>query len=235
MPQLPPCSVDLILADLPFGTTAHSWDSIIPLEPLWAEYKRLLKPQGAVVLHASQPFTSRLTLSNLPWFKYSLIWEKDNGRNFLAVKWQPFKVHEDILVFSPAPSSYSPNPTMTYNPQMAKGKPYRCKGNKQGLHQFHSSPAGRATDNHGTRYPRSVLRFNCERGLHPTQKPTALAEYLIRTYSNPGDTVLDNVMGSGTTGVACQTTGRQFIGIEQDRSYFDVAVTRLGAGVSINQ
>lgn len=228
MPSLAPGSVHLVLADLPYGTTANPWDSILPLPRLWEQYRRLLTPKGAIVLTASQPFTSTLVASNLPWFKYSLVWEKENGTNFLNAKYQPFKVHEDIVVFSPAASSYSKRGNMTYNPQMTSGTPYRSNGRKQGLHQFHTRPdRTEIKPNQGTRYPRSVLKFPSEKGLHPTQKPLELMEYLVKTYSHPGETVLDNVMGSGTTGVAALNTDRIFIGIEKDDHYFNLAKTRI--------
>jgi site-specific DNA-methyltransferase (adenine-specific) len=219
-------SVDLILADLPYGTTACKWDTIIPFEPLWKQYKRVIKRNGAIVLTASQPFTSALVMSNPGWFKYSLVWEKDNATNFLNAKHQPMKVHEDVAVFSQAASSFTPGIAMAFNPQKTPGKPYRAI-NRAGNHVYHASPAGHETISDGWRNPRSVLRFNAERGLHGTQKPVALMEYLIRTYTNEGETVLDNTMGSGTTGVACLNTGRRFIGIEKDTEIFATAEKRI--------
>ncbi len=231
MADLPAHSIDLILADLPYGQTANQWDSVIDLPALWEQYKRLLTPKGSVILTASQPFTSTLVASNLPWFKYCLVWEKDNGTNFFNAKHQPLKVHEDIAVFAPMAASHSPKGCMTFNAQMTKGKPYKAGRQECGLHRYHTSPAGNKTDNPGTRCPRSVLRFKSERGLHPTQKPVSLMSYLIETYSNPGQVVLDNCMGSGSTGVAALKTGRSFIGIELDEEYFATASKRIGGEV----
>ena len=199
------------------GTTACKWDSVIPFEPLWAEYERVIKDSGAIVLTASQPFTTVLANSNLRLFRYAWVWEKEQGVNFLMAKKQPLKVHEDILVF------YKKQPT--YNPQMTKGKPYISGKGDSG------EVTGRVkkiqTKNEGTRYPRSVIKFNREVGLHPTQKPVALFEYLIRTYTNEGEVVLDNCIGSGTTAVAAINTNRQFIGIEREAKYVEIANKRI--------
>jgi len=199
------------------GTTACKWDSVIPFEPLWAEYERVIKDNGAIVLTASQPFTTVLANSNLRLFRYAWVWEKEQGVNFLMAKKQPLKVHEDILVF------YKKQPT--YNPQMTKGKPYISGKGDSG------EVTGRVkkiqTKNEGTRYPRSVIKFNREVGLHPTQKPVALFEYLIRTYTNEGEVVLDNCIGSGTTAVAAINTNRQFIGIEREAKYVEIANKRI--------
>lgn len=229
MKDIPDASVDLILCDLPYGTTACPWDSVIPFGPLWEQYRRVTKPSAAIVLTASQPFTSALIMSNPGMFKYCWEWEKENGTNFFFnAKHQPLKVHEDIAVFSKAAASHSRKEVMSYFPQKTTGKPYKACNNQRGLMQFHSDPnIGTKQDNDGTRYPRSVLRYNSEWGFHPTQKPVALMEYLIRTYTNEGDTVLDNCMGSGTTGVACVNTGRRFIGIEKDEQYFKIAKERI--------
>lgn len=217
MRLLPDKSIDMILCDLPYGTTACKWDSVIPFEPLWEQYERVIKGNGAIVLTASQPFTTALANSNLRLFRYAWVWEKEQGVNFLMAKKQPLKVHEDILVF------YKKQPT--YNPQMTKGKPYISGKGDSG------DVTGRVkkiqTKNEGTRYPRSVIRFNREVGLHPTQKPVALFEYLIRTYTNEGEIVLDNCMGSGTTAVAAVRTNRKFIGFELEREYVEIANKRL--------
>jgi len=217
MRMLPDKSIDMILCDLPYGTTACKWDSVIPFEPLWEQYERVIKGNGAIVLTASQPFTTALANSNLRLFRYAWVWEKEQGVNFLMAKKQPLKVHEDILVF------YKKQPT--YNPQMTKGKPYISGKGDSG------DVTGRVkkiqTKNEGTRYPRSVIRFNREVGLHPTQKPVALFEYLIRTYTNEGEIVLDNCMGSGTTAVAAVRTNRKFIGFELEREYVEIANKRL--------
>jgi site-specific DNA-methyltransferase (adenine-specific) len=227
MPRLPAASIDLVLADLPYGTTACKWDTVIPFGPLWAAYRRLLKPTGAVVLTASQPFTSALVMSNPGWFKYCLVWEKNRLTNFFNVKHQPGKAHEDIAVFSPAAASYSPRGSMTYRPQMEPGSPWSKRDVGSGRHAYHAPKRPRVRISEGSRHPRSVLRFVCEFDYHPTQKPVALMEYLARTYTDPGATVLDNTMGSGTTGVACVLSGRRFIGIERDPGYFKVARRRI--------
>lgn len=220
-------SVDMILCDLPYGTTQCKWDSIIPFEPLWKQYERVLKDNGAIVLTASQPFTSALLMSNPKMFKYSLVWNKKIVTGFLNSKKQPLRQHEDILVF------YYRQPT--YNPQMHTNKLKR---------NFVGAEIKPTTENYGKQrnyisavtddisYPRSIIEQtgvvnnSKEKVAHPTQKPIALMEYLIKTYTNEGETVLDNCMGSGTTGVACKKTGRNFIGIEKDENYYNIAVRR---------
>jgi site-specific DNA-methyltransferase (adenine-specific) len=210
-------SIDMILCDLPYGTTACKWDTVIPFEPLWGQYERIIKDNGAIVLTASQPFTTVLINSNIKRFRYSWIWEKEQGVNFLMAKKQPLKVHEDICVFSKKQT--------VYNPQMTEGKPYISGKGDSG------EVTGRVkkvqTKNNGTRYPRSVIQFKRETGLHPTQKPVELCEYLIKTYTNEGETVLDNCMGSGTTAVACINTNRNYIGFELDKQYCDIANERI--------
>ena len=220
MKDIPDKSIGMILCDLPYGTTACKWDTIIPFEPLWEQYKRIIKDNGAIVLTASQPFTSALVMSNIKMFKYAWIWEKPNGTSPFKAKYMPMINGEEILVFG--------NVKIKYNPQMEIGKPYkwnskRSGGDASGIKQTKETPI----DNKGTRYPKNVLRFNQERGLHPTQKPVALFEYLIKTYTNEGDLVLDNCMGSGTTGVACKNLNRNFIGIELDAEYFKIAEKRI--------
>jgi site-specific DNA-methyltransferase (adenine-specific) len=216
-------SVDLLLTDLPYGITAcKKWDSVIPMDLLWEHYYRICKINAAMVFTASQPFTTTLISSNLKDFRYGLVWEKPQGTNPFQAKIAPMKCHEDILVF------YQRRPT--YNPQMTQGKPYGGFSSETAtIGEVYNSAKSKHRDNpEGTRYPRSVLRFAQERGgLHPTQKPVPLMEYLVLTYSNPGEIVLDNCMGSGTTGVACQNTDRNFIGIEKDPSYFETAKSRL--------
>lgn len=211
---------DAIIADWPYGTTACAWDSVIPLEPLWRECKRL---SNLAVLFGSQPFTSELVMSNLEWFKYSLVWEKTLGTNPMLAKKQPLRKHEDILIF------YSKQPV--YNPQMITGPPYRDIARESGLDAINKGARGRkkAIDNKGTRYPSSVLRFSNgnNKSVHPTQKPEPLMAYLVRTYTNPGDIILDNTMGSGTTLVAAQNEGRRATGIELSEEYCRVAVDRL--------
>jgi hypothetical protein len=304
MRDIPDGSVDMVLTDPPYGTTACKWDSVIPFEPMWEQLKRITKPNGAIVLTASQPFTSALIMSNVGMFRYSWIWEKDQGVNFLSAKRHPMKVHEDVLVFYTdlgtqrgASKVYQPVRTylqeerkkggfsasyinsilgnhmgghyftngvqfcipsldnyqklqktgrfkmpyadlkawyeqlgnavqcVTYNPQMTKGRPYLSGNGTSG--EVTGSVKKIQTQNGGTRDPRTVLNIKRKTGLHPTQKPVALMEYLIRTYTNAGDTVLDFTMGSGTTGVAAKTLGRSFIGIELDPDYFALASKRI--------
>ena len=217
MKDIPDKSIDMILCDLPYGTTACKWDTIIPFEPLWEQYKRIIKDNGAIVLTASQPFTTTLINSNIKHFRYSWTWEKEQGVNFLMAEKQPLKVHEDVCVFSKRQT--------VYNPQMSEGKPYISGKGDSG------EVTGRVkkvqTKNNGTRYPRSVIQFKRETGLHPTQKPVALFEYLIKTYTNEGDLVLDNCAGSGTTGVACKNTNRNYILIEKEPEYIEIINKRL--------
>ena len=219
MATLPGASVDMILCDLPYGTTACSWDSVIPFAPLWAQYWRIAKPNAAIVLTASQPFTTALIGSQMAAFRYCWVWEKEQGVNFMLAKKQPLKVHEDICVFSRAAAPYFP--------QMTEGKPYVSgKGNSGAVT---GSREKVQTVNSGTRYPRSVIPFNRQTGAHPTQKPVALFEYLIRTYTQSGDTVIDNCMGSGTTAIAAERSGRRWIGIERDEGYYNAALARIYA------
>ena len=223
MQNIPDKSIDAIICDLPYGTTTCKWDTVIPFEPLWKQYERIIKNNGAIVLTASQPFTTDLIQSNRKLFKYELIWEKTLGTNPMLTKKQPFKKHENICIF------YKKQPT--YNPQMTEGKPYIDKARESGLDAINRGIRGmkKSINNSGVRYPSSVQRFsNGNNGnMHPTQKPIALFEYLINTYTNEGETVLDNTMGSGTTGVACKQLNRSFIGIEMDDKYFDIAIKRI--------
>lgn len=219
MKSIPNGSVDLILCDLPYGTTRNKWDSVIPFDKLWAEYKRVCS--GAVVLTAAQPFTSALIMSNLSWFKQSLVWKKNIASNFLNANRQHLSRHEDVIVFA--------KKQPVFNKQMLNGSPYvqKRKGKDDSGDNYGRVNKRIDTINVGVRNPISVLEFDREVGLHPTQKPVALMEYLIRTYTNEGETVLDNCMGSGTTGVACMNTGRRFIGIEKDDEYFEIAKKRI--------
>lgn len=223
MPTLPAGSIDAIICDPPFGTTACKWDSVIPFAPMWECFKRLIKPNGAIVLFAAQPFTSALVMSNPEMFRYSWVWEKGLGTGHLRAKFQPLRVHEDICVFCADPNG-------TYFPQMTKGK-MRKKGDPdRTTGVYGKGNADRVPIENDTYYPKSVVSFSNgdHRGrLHPTQKPIALLEYLIRTYTNQGETVLDCTMGSGTAGVACKRTGRKFVGIENDEQYFCVAQNRI--------
>lgn len=221
-------SVDMVCADLPYGTTACKWDSVIPLDKLWVEYKRVCKPDAAIVLTATQPFTAALVMSNPKWFKHEWIWHKSKSGSAFTAKVRPMAKHESVLVFGRG--------RITYNPQMKEGEPY-SRTRKPPPINNHLLGLGRngesTTVNAGTRYPDSVIFFQQkwrrQDQVHPTQKPVTLMEYLIRTYTNEGETVLDNTMGSGTTGVACVNTGRRFIGIERDAEYFRVASERISS------
>jgi len=223
MAHIPDGSVDMILCDLPYGTTACKWDSVIPFEPLWAHYKRVIKRNGAIVLTASQPFTTALISSNMGMFKYCLIWDKVNAASGLHAKVQPLRSHEDIAVFGAG--------RVSYFPQMESAAPRIDKPRSiPNGEAFSGKEAVRIYDNGGKKYPKSIVRVsnaNQHGKVHPTQKPVALMEYLIRTYTNEGETVLDNCMGSGTTGIACLNTGRNFIGIEKDQKYFEIARNRI--------
>ena len=232
MKEIPDGSVDMILCDLPYGTSACKWDSVIPFENLWKQYERIITDCGVIALFGSEPFSSSLRQSNLKLYKYDWKWEKPSGANFLNFKYQPAKVHEDIVVFGKMASSYSKKGNMTYIPQMEQGTPYKQMSGKQKNESNNStvrSPIQQVvTENTGERYPRSIIRFPLDKDkMHPTQKPIALLEYLIRTYTNEGETVLDCCMGSGSTGVACLNTNRNFIGYELDSTYFEIAKKRL--------
>jgi site-specific DNA-methyltransferase (adenine-specific) len=222
MPLLPDRRIDMILTDLPYGVTANDWDSIIDLDRLWKEYKRVIKPSGAIVLTAQCPFDKLLGMSNPNWLRYEWIWEKSRASGFLHAKHAPLKAHENILVF------YKSLPR--YNPQFTEGKPYVTNRRTHFERNLGKYVGGVMTTNTGFRYPRSVLRVASEgRPVHPTQKPVALFEYLIRTYTRPGDLVLDSCMGSGTTAVACLNTKRSFIGFESDKDFFQMAQSRIAA------
>ena len=226
-PQIPDNSVDLIISDLPDGTTACKWDCILPFEPLWEQYKRIIKPNSAIVLTASQPFTSKLVMSNLKWFKYEWIWEKPQGVNPFASKYQPLNNIENILIYY--------KETCIYNPQLEDGKPYKIiRDRKERLMEVTGTVMKQTeTINAGFRLPKRILRFNFDRGLHPTQKPVALFEYLIRTYTNPNALILDNCSGSATTAIAAINTNRNFICIEKDSDYHQTALNRVNAHINI--
>jgi site-specific DNA-methyltransferase (adenine-specific) len=223
MKDIPDGSVDMILCDLPYGTTACKWDSVIPFEPLWAQYKRVIKRNGAIVLTASQPFTTALISSNMRDFRYCWVWDKVIPSGFNYARFQPMRQHEDVLVFYAEAPTYDANGEALAKPQ--KYKPAHSASDSS--HMTHSLARDTVlTATHKKK--RSILQFPKVRiGDHPTQKPVALMEYLIRTYTKEGETVLDNCMGSGTTGVACVNTRRRFIGIEQDDKYFDIARKRI--------
>jgi len=236
MREIPDGSVDLILTDPPYGTTACKWDSVIPLDRMWEQLKRVIKPNGAIVMTSSQPFTSSLIMSNVEMFKYCLVWEKSRAANFVHAKYQPLKSHEDICVWSYGGAAQGSKNPMIYNPIKTKGNPYK-KGvghqdNKHMIGGFSQKSFIQGINESGERMPRSVLYFSSdsdksERGLHPTQKPVALMEYLIKTYANENEIVLDFTFGSGTTGVACKNTNRKFIGIEMDEGYFEIGKQRI--------
>ncbi len=236
MKRIPDKSIDMILCDLPYGTTACKWDTIIPFEPLWEQYNRIIKDNGAIVLFGSQPFTSELIHSNLKLFRYEWIWEKHKPSNFALAKRQPMKYHENILVF------YKKQPL--YNPQMIKRESERIKQGQEAGYIGQSINHGelnslktvsRSFDKYDAnlKLPSSILKINAvqsnskEKVNHPTQKPVALFEYLIKTYTNEGETVLDNCIGSGTTAIACINTNRNFIGFELDKYYYEIANERI--------
>lgn len=219
-------SVDMILCDLPYQLTKLKWDTIIPFNKLWEQYERVIKDNGAIALTASQPFTSALVMSNPKLFKYEWIWKKNAGSNFACLKYQPMKEHESVLIFSKNKTVY--NPQMQERAESGKSRVktkinYNTKTElvEDSLHNKISSTRPQL------RYPSSVQLFNRERGLHPTQKPVALFEYLIRTYTNEGELVLDSCMGSGTAAIACMNTNRNFIGFEMNKGYYKIACDRI--------
>lgn len=221
-PQIESGSVDMILCDLPYGTTQCKWDSILPLDKLWKEYNRIIKKNGAIVLFSSQPFTSVLINSNIKNFKYTWVWEKSKATNYLNAKKQPLRASEDICVF------YQKQPT--YNPQMTEGKPYN-KGTALRETEVYGSQVAVEVKSDGARYPRNVIYFKTAESegkvVHPTQKPIALLEYLIQTYSNEGEIILDNTAGSFSTAVAATKLNRKWIGIEQEEEYCKIGLERL--------
>ena len=223
MKEIPDGNVDMVLCDLPYGTTACKWDVVIPFEPLWAAYRRVCKKNAAIVLTASQPFTSALVMSNVKMFRHSWMWLKNRSTNPLQAKIAPMKKHEDVLVFS--------QESARYYPQLRKGKPYRAYCSEVATSgEVLGGIRSQHKDNpEGLLQPVTPIEYSCEMGHHPTQKPIALMEYLIKTYTLEGETVLDNTMGSGTTGVACMNLGRNFIGIERDEGYFAIAKHRIEA------
>lgn len=232
------CSVDLILCDLPYGTQRTNgckWDVVIPFDKLWEQYNRVIKDNGAIVLFGKEPFSSMLRMSNLDMWKYDWIWEKDTKSNFMQAPYQPLNNIELISVFSKAYArSIKDKPMMVYNPQFTDGKSYKIPKESHTTEIFstnHKNGVYRHKERDTSkRYPFVTLKFNSVKGdekKHPTQKPTDLLEYLIKTYTNEGETVLDNTMGSGSTGVACVNTNRNFIGIELNEQYFEIANKRI--------
>jgi DNA modification methylase len=232
--KIEPQSIDLLLTDFPYGTlnkSRNEWDRVIDYDKFWKHIKIICKPNAAIVSTAAQPFTSVLISTNYAWFKYCFVWEKSKATGYLNAKKQPMRAHEDIVVF------YNKQPT--YNPQMTVGKPYDKGTAIRDAEQYgKQTKAVHVKNEEGTRYPRSVLYFKTaedEGKYHPTQKPIALYEYLINTYSNEGDTILDPCMGSGTTGVACVNTNRNFIGIEKEENYYKIAEQRISSTVSLDE
>ncbi|MDT0160447.1 site-specific DNA-methyltransferase [Bacillus sp. AG4(2022)] len=223
--RLPDKSVDMILCDLPYGTTRNKWDSIIPLKPLWEHYERIIKDKGAIVLTSAEPFTSMLVTSNLKMFRYDIIWEKQKGSDPLNANRKPLRAHENILIF------YKKLPI--YNPQFEYGEPYIRKGDCT-VKSSNFNKASTVKDlgsKDGKRYPKTVIKFSNEgmnaKNFHPTQKPVKLFEWLIKTYTNENDIVLDNCIGSGTTAVASILNKRKFIGFETEKEYIEVANKRI--------
>lgn len=218
MKDIPDGSVDMVMCDLPYGTTQNHWDSIIPLEPLWAEYRRVCKPSAAIVLTAAQPFASLLVVSNLKMFSYEWVWIKSKITGVLNAKRMPVRKHELVLVFSQSPTTYNAQGLArkgTLTTQGSNSENYGSRKSESYIQEY-------------TNWPRDVLEIPSEgKTVHPTQKPVALMEYLIKTYTLSGETVLDNCMGSGTAGVACVNLGRRFIGIEKDPDYFQKAQKRI--------
>jgi DNA modification methylase len=219
--------VDAIITDPPYGTTACKWDSVIPFDKMWPLLNALIKPKGAIVLFGSEPFSSALRMSNIKNYKYDWVWEKEQGSNYATVKSRPFQVYELIMVYNSA----------FYYPQKTSGKPYSDTARKRNLKHSVGESMKKPIVNSGERYPRNLIYFcnDTKSGFsfHPTQKPVALMEYLIKTYTLEGETVLDFTMGSGTTGVACKNTNRDFIGIELDDKYFNIATKRINDATSL--
>ena len=232
MKSVPDGSVDMILCDLPYGTTACKWDTIIPFEPLWEQYERIIKDNGAIVLTASQPFASALVMSNPKSYRHSWYWNKITGSNPMTAKYKPMPVVEEVLVFS--------KKTVSYMPIMVDADPKNMRKrdgvykNSKGIIGENITFKSSKTHDESRRYPKNLLTYSNRKGelhnvnrLHPTQKPVTLFEYLIKTYTNEGETILDNCMGSGTTAIACMNTNRNYIGFEMDETYFNLANKRI--------
>ena len=230
MQQIPDKSVDLICCDPPYGTTSIKWDEVLDFDKMWEQYGRIIKPKGVIVLFGSQPFSAQLICSKLKWFRYELVWNKNKCGSPGLAKYRPMKTHENVLIFYKDSGG-------TYNPQMEVGEPYARKSkNPEGYvgrkndHGYGMKPR-KEFENKGTRYPKSIINisrdFSAQQQVHPTQKPVPLMEWLIKTYSNPGETVLDNCMGSGSTGVAAIKQNRKFIGMEYDSEYFKISQERI--------
>lgn len=225
MRTFPDGCIDMILCDLPYGTTQNKWDDVIPLDEMWEQYKRIIKPNGAIVLTSQGMFTAKLMMSNQPMFKYKMVWHKTNSTNFLNAKKQPLRIHEDICVF------YSKQPT--YNPQMTPGEPYTMSRRTET--SCYGKQVETTTNNTtGERYPLDVVTFKSGQHMgktyHPTQKPVDLGRYFVRTFTNPGDLILDNTCGSGSFLLSAQEEGRSYCGIEYDTEYVQIANDRLREG-----
>jgi site-specific DNA-methyltransferase (adenine-specific) len=228
MKLLPDKSIDLILTDLPYGLTECKWDSIIPLDQLWEAYKRIIKPNGAIVLFAQQPFTSKLVSSNFEMFKYSLVWKKSKTGNFAQAPYRFLCEHEDILVFSYGKVSKNGNPRMIYNPQGIKECNIKMKGKNGKTEHREGRSLQKDYVQTVTNYPRSILEFGNEgKPQHPTQKPVSICEYLIRTYTNENDIVLDSCMGACTTAIGAILSNRYYIGYEKEKKYYDIGMERI--------
>lgn len=229
MNEIPNKSIDCIIADLPYGTTSCKWDVVIPFEPLWKQYNRIIKDDGAIVLFGNEPFSSYLRLSNIKGFKYDLVWKKSKSGSAFTAKYRPVNKHEMISVFS------KNGKKIKYNPQMVEGTPYKRTHKVSEVdinnHKIGFNRKEVVSINEGFRHPITILDFpqqwRRQDQLHPTQKPVELLEWLVKTYSNENDWVLDNTMGSGTTGVACMNLNRNFIGIEKEEQYFEIAKKRI--------
>lgn len=227
MKIIPDKSIDLILCDLPYGTTnIKGWDKIIPADKMWEQYKRIIKDDGNIVLFGSQPFTTFLIMSNPEMFRYELIWDKTKGANFLNANCQPLKTHENILVFSKLPTSPNKKGNAKYNPQKVGDEEYVSKLGKK-TEMFNGGEVDRVETILKGRHPKSILTYKKDGKLHPTQKPVELLEWLIKSYSNEGDLILDNCLGSGSTIIACLNTNRNYIGFELEKKYFEIACDRI--------
>lgn len=235
MKLIPDGSVDMVLCDLPYGTTQNKWDSVIPLDLLWEEYQRVVRKGGAIVLTATQPFSSLVVSSNFDMFKYEWIWQKSRVTGVLNAKHQPLRQHEVILVFCDGKTTYNAQGTVACDNWAGTG---HASGNAESSRNYGAitQTEDGSYQQTTTNWPRSVLLVPSEGAtVHPTQKPVALMEYLVRTYTNEGETVLDNTMGSGTTGVACANTKRRFVGIERDDKYFSIAQERISSSIYIRE
>ena len=230
MKQIPDKSIDMILCDLPYGTTACKWDTIIPFEPLWEQYKRIIKDNGAIVLTASQPFTSALVMSNPKMFKVAIVWNKKKAGNFVQGNIQPLKIHEDVLIFYSKQPTYNPQKTLLDKPQKVRNGAKNRQDRKE-AGGFGGTVIYSDKFEADKKLPTTIVEISKDNYgknvFHPTQKPVALFEYLIKTYTNEGDTVLDNVAGSGTTGVACKNLNRNYILIEKEQEYIEIIKARL--------